>query len=227
MNELRVLLAAALVIGPVFAADPFRDESLHYSVNWPSGLSLGEARMEASRAGDRWKYTFTLDAAIPGFAAQDTYESLASGDFCSAEFTRRSMHGKRKSAEKTVFNSPAGTALRQTLNGGGSSRLDVPACPHDALTFLFFIRRELAGGRVPGPQTVYFGAPYQVRLEFGGVQTVRVNDAATRAERVLATYKGPASGSTFEMYFAPDAVRTPVLVRATLPAGTFTLELNP
>lgn len=226
MRGLGVVLAAALAAGPAFAADAFHDESLHYSVNWPSGLSLGEARMDASRVGDRWKLTFTLDAAIPGFAARDTYESLASGEFCSAEFTRRSGHGKRKAAEKTVFNSPPGTAVRQTLDGG-SSRLEVPACPHDALTFLYFLRRELAAGRVPGPQTVYFGAPYQIRLEFGGVQTVRVSDANTQAERVVATYKGPASGSTFEMYFARDAVRTPVLVRATLPGGTFTLELNP
>jgi hypothetical protein len=37
--------------------------------------------------------------------------------------------------------------------------------------------------------------------------------------------KGTASDTAFEIYFALDAVRTPVLARVPLPMGTFTLEL--
>jgi hypothetical protein len=213
--------ALALALG----AEPARDETLRYSVNWPSGLSLGEARIDSTRSNAGWKFVFSLEAAVPGFSATDRYESLAAGDFCSTEFVKHSTHGKRKAAERTAFDGKSGTAVRETLAGGGSTRLAVAACPRDALAFLFHLRRELADGRLPGPQTVYFGAPYQVRLEFQGKRTVRVNDEPADADLVVASFKGPASNSTFEMYFARDAVRTPLVVRATLPAGTFTLEL--
>lgn len=102
----------------------------------------------------------------------------------------------------------------------------VSNCARDALTFLFYLRRELADGRLPGPQTVYFGAPYQVRLAFGGQQTVQVNDQPAEAERVTAAVKGPSSEATIEMFFSHDAARTPVLVRVPLAAGSFSLELE-
>jgi len=226
------VLAAGEVVRP--AADrarepakiPFSDESLHYSINWPSGLSVGEAQMQASRSQARWSFAFSVDAAFPGASAMDSYHSLAAGDFCSAEFTKQSTHGKRKAFEKTVFDSRNGTATRETLDGGGSSRMEVSNCARDALTFLFYLRHELADGRLPRPQTVYFGAPYQVRLEFGGEQTVRVNDQPAVAERVMAAVKGPSSDATIEMFFATDAARTPLLVRVPLAAGRFSLELE-
>jgi hypothetical protein len=225
MTFLRAILVAALALALAFGAEPPREETLRYSVNWPSGLSLGEARLDASPSGAGWKFAFALDAAIPGVAASDRYESRAAGDYCSSEFTKRCTHGKRKIAERTVFDGKSGTAVRETLEGGGSSRLTVSACPRDALAFFYYLRRELADGRLPGPQTVYFGAPYQVRLEFGGPRSLRVNDEPVEADRVLASFKGPASNSSVEMYFARDAVRTPVLVRVVLAAGTFTMEL--
>ncbi|HVX67512.1 MAG TPA: DUF3108 domain-containing protein [Bryobacteraceae bacterium] len=225
MRILRAILLAAPALALAWGADAPKEETLRYSINWPSGLSLGEAQLESAPSASGWKLAFVLDAAIPGFTARDRYESQAAGDYCSAEFTKRCTHGKRRIAEKTVFEGASGTALRQTLEGGGSSRLTVPACPHDALAFLYYLRRELANGRLPGPQTVYFGAPYQVRLEFGGLRPVRVNDEPVETERVVASFKGPASNSSVEMYFARDAVRTPVLVRLALQAGTFTMEL--
>ncbi len=225
MNPACLALAAALMLAPAFAREPFSDETLKYSLNWPSGLSLGDAQAQASRSEGVWKFVFSLDADMPGIEAKDLYESKAAGDFCSAEFLRRSAHGKRKANEKTVFDPKTHIATRQTLDGGGTSSIEVPGCPRDALAFLYYLRRELADGRLPGPQTVYFGAPYQVRLEFGGVRTVRISDEPTETERVLVSFKGPASGSTFEMFFARDPARTPVLVKATLPAGSFTLEL--
>jgi len=43
---------------------------------------------------------------------------------------------------------------------------------------------------------------------------------------VLVTVKGPASETAFEMFFARDAARTPLLVRVPLSMGTFLLELT-
>lgn len=210
---------------PAVKAAPFSDESLHYSINWPSGLSLGEARMQSSGQADRWSFAFSLDASIPGFTASDSYQAVAAGDFCSVEFFKQFTHGKRKAEERTTFDAQSGAAKRETLGGGGKSDLTVPACARDALTFFYYLRRELAQGRLPGPQTVYFGAPYQVRIEFAGTQQIRVNDKPMEADRVGITYKGPASLGAFELFFSHDAARTPVLARVPLAKQVFTMEL--
>lgn len=232
MIRLLDILAAALALTAAAAGQappkplkiPFSDESLRYSVNWPSGLSLGEALMQSSRSEDRWNFAFSLDASVPGLSMKDGYQSVAAGDFCSAELSKHFLHGKRQGDEKTTFDARGGTATRLTL-GGGKSQIAIPACPRDALAFLYYLRHELSAGRLPGPQTVYFGAPYQVRLAFGGRQMVRVNDEPAEADRVTASVEGPASQLTIELYFSRDADRTPVLVRLPLPAGSFSMEL--
>jgi hypothetical protein len=45
------------------------------------------------------------------------------------------------------------------------------------------------------------------------------------ADRVVATLKGPASAISFEMFFARDPARTPLLIRVPLSLGMFSLEL--
>lgn len=221
-------LACASAQTPVAAKTspiPFSDESLHYSINWPSGLGLGEAQMQSSHSQARWSFAFSLDASVPGFTATDSFQSLASDDFCSFEFTKLLTHGKRKASEKTTFDAASGSATRQTLGGGGKSQMQISGCVRDALTFLYYLRHELANGRLPPPETVYFGSPYQVRIEFGGRRTVRVNEQPTEADRITASLKGPASQSTIEMFFAHDAARTPLLVRVPLATGSFSMEL--
>ncbi|MGE5569450.1 MAG: DUF3108 domain-containing protein [Rhodospirillales bacterium] len=203
---------------------PFGDESLAYTVNWPSGLSLGQAQLISKHSGDKWHFALSLDAAIPGFVVSDSYQSTAAKDFCSVEFVKTFTHGPRKAGEKETFDSEKGTATRQTL-GGGKSEISTPRCARDALAFLFFLRRELAQGRLPGSQTVYFGAPYQLKLEYGGVQQIRINDKPAEAEQLRASLKGPASENSFELFFARDAARTPLMIRVPFKVGTFSLEL--
>ena len=41
---------------------------------------------------------------MPGFAVADRYRSLANAELCSQEFEKNSVHGKRKTREKTVFD---------------------------------------------------------------------------------------------------------------------------
>jgi hypothetical protein len=224
-----LFLACALAPAdePAKAAVPFAAETLHYTVNWPSGLSLGEARMQAAWSGEEWRFEFVLDASIPGYTVRDEFRSIAAKEFCSREFAKNGVHGKRKSDEKTTFDVSRGVAVRQTGGGGGKSEMQFSGCARDALAFLYYMRRELAQGRIPAPQTVYFGAPYQVRLEYGGAQAVRANEKPYTADRVLVSFKGPASQTTFEMFFAQDAARTPVIVRVPLALGSFSMELAP
>jgi hypothetical protein len=45
------------------------------------------------------------------------------------------------------------------------------------------------------------------------------------ADRLIVTVKGPASEMSFEIFFARDPARTPVIIRVPLSPGMFSLEL--
>jgi len=229
--------AATLALAAVFCSAaaaqtgfPFSSETLNYTVNWPSGLSLGEAHLGATRSegvkgqGDQWSFELALDASVPGFAVADRYRATASSDLCSLTFDKELAHGARKTHESITFDAHDGVAHRDTV-GGGKSDIPISGCAHDALTFLYFSRKELGQGRVPQFEDVIFGAPYQVRLQYKGQEQVRVNNKPADADRVEATFKGPASELTFEMFFARDPARTPLVIRVPLSLGSFSLEL--
>jgi len=204
---------------------PLSAESLRYSINWASGLSLGEATLRADKGKQRWDFEVTLDASIPGFALRDDYRSSATPDLCSLELDKTFAHGPRKGDETVTFDQQNHTATRETLNGGGKTDLSISACTKDALTFMQFARNELAQGRLTPQQPVDFGALYNVRIVFTGAQKIKVGDQPVDADRILATVKGPTTELTVEIFFARDAVRTPLLARIPLSLGSFTVEL--
>jgi hypothetical protein len=227
-----VVLVAVLALALVPAAVaqtgfPFQDESLHYNVNWPSGLSLGEATFTAHHKGGAWELAMTLDSGIPGFAVADKIRSSVMDDLCSLELERDMSHGSRKTREQTTFDQKKGEATRTTLFplGGGTSTFNIPSCPRDALAFLYFTRRELGQGRVAPAQQVFFGSAYSVRMDYTGAKTVAVNDKPTVTDHLVINVKGPKSSFSFEMFFARDAARTPLVIRVPLSVGTFSMEL--
>jgi hypothetical protein len=207
-------------------------ETLHYSVNWPSGLSLGEATIAsehsqtADKGSEAWRFALEIDASVPGFAIRDSYHSSAAGELCSVEMFKSITHGKKKNEEKITFDSQKNTITRETT-GGGKADASTSACARDALSYLQFVRRELAQGRVAPDQQVVFGSQYQVHLVFKGAQTIKVGDKMVETDRTTATIKGAATDLTVEIFFARDAPRTPVLARLPLALGTFTVELQP
>ena len=204
-------------------------ESLRYSINWASGLSLGEATLSSSPAKiaegqPALQFEMKMDASIPGFAVLDEFKSLASANYCSLEFNKSLAHGKRKSKEKVEF--AKGEATRKSVeNGGGKTTFSTPSCPKDALTFLQYARREIALGKVPSSEPVNFGATYQVRFDYAGEQRIKVGDAPTQADRLIGFVKGPKSDFTFEIFFGRDAQRTPLLIKVPFSLGTFSMEL--
>jgi hypothetical protein len=78
---------------------------------------------------------------------------------------------------------------------------------------------------VPPAATVYFGAAYQVRLEYGGRQRIAAAGESLDTDRLQVTVKGPASEYTFQMFLAVEPERRPVQFRVTLPQGLFLMEL--
>jgi hypothetical protein len=203
---------------------PVSAESLRYSINWASGLSLGEATVRSDKGKEAWDFEVTMDASIPAFALRDSYRAAATTDLCSLQLEKTFTHGTRKADEKVTFDQQNHTASRETKNGGKAD-VEVGTCAKDALTFLQFARRELASGRLPPQQAVVFGAVYQVRLEYTGAQRIKYSDQAADADRIVATIKGPSTDLTVEIFFARDAGRTPLLARIPLALGSFTVEL--
>ena len=194
-------------------------QTLHYTINWPSGLSLGEATLASSAH----ESDLNIDASVPGFAVKDHYHSSASPDLCSIQLDKNYTHGHKKSEERITFDQQKQTVTRQNLNGGKSD-ISVSPCAKDALAFLQFARRELAQGRLVPQQQVVFGAMYQVHFEYTGQQKIKVGEESVDTDRILASVKGPATDLTIEMFFARDPARTPVLARVPVTLGTLTVE---
>ncbi len=204
-------------------------ESLRYSINWPSGLSLGEGSFKATQSkSGGWELDLALDASIPGFAVVDHFHSFANGELCSESLEKSYQHGRRKASEKTTFDLEKNEATRQSQEeGGGKSTVSTGACAHDALTFIQYVRRELALGHLTPQHKVIFGSEYQIRLDYKGPQALKIGEGSQQADRIEASLKGPQTNLTFEIYFARDAGRTPLLVRVPLALGAFTMELMP
>ena len=208
---------------------PVSAESLRYTINWQSGLSLGEVDLgtERSHAKDAqpWQFSLSLDASVPGYPMRDQYRSSATPEMCAIQFDKDYQHGSRKGKEQLTFDQKKNTVTRKTLYGGGESTFNVPPCAREALTYLQFVRSELAQGRVVPPQSIVFGAVYDVRLEFKGAQPIGTAAKPVDADHFVVTVKGPSSDRTADIYFAKDAVRTPLLVKLPTELGVFSVEL--
>ncbi len=222
------LLSALVLFAAPVAESTLPNETLRYSVNWPSGLSLGEATLSASSAREakgteRMHFHFDLDAGVPGFAVSDRFRSDASGTFCSAEFQKTTSHGSKRVDDKETFDPNSGTVTRGS--GDGQAEISANTCGKDALAFLYFVRQELSQGRVPPRQTVFFGAPYEIKLDSAGTESVKIGNAPTQTDHLKASVTGPSSSINFDLYFLQDRARTLALVRVPLAMGTFSMEL--
>ena len=233
MMKMRSVLRPALLLLLVpqgFAATgltgfPFTEEALNYSIKWPTGVPLGEAHLRARPAAPGWSFEMTLNGGVSGFEVNDRYSSHASADFCSDDFVRQFVHGRRKGNETETIDRSHATVTRVSTGGGGKSEFAVPDCTKDALTMLFYARRELGQGRVPAAQQMLFGGLYQVTMIYTGAETIAVMGKPDVTDKVLCDVKGPSSSVQFEVWFARDAARTPVLFRVPFSLGRFSMEL--
>ena len=217
------------ILLPLLATTLFSaTETLRYNVNWPSGLSLGEATLitdNLDASATSRKFELRLDASIPGFVVADEVTSLAKADYCSIRLETKIQHGAKKRTERTEFKPEEGIAERKTANGG-TSKMPMGACGRDALALVYFIRSELKLGRIPGAQTIFFGAAYQLSFKYGGASNVQLASGTEPADKILIDIQGPASKNSIEVFFGRDTMRTPLIFRVPLPLGAFTMELQ-
>ena len=225
-----ILAALAISVFPAAAQSgfPFQSESLHYTINYSSGLSLGDSNLSAEKTSTGWDFTVTLDAAVAGYNLKDKYTSSVMPGYCSSQFERDTIHGGKSAREKTTFDQEKQTARRQTEfpNDGGYSDMNTGPCARDAIAFLYFARKELGQGRVPPPQVIYFGGPYTVQPSYTGAQSITLADKKPEVtDHLVYAVKGPKSEFSVEVFYARDAARTPLLVKIPQAVGTLSMEL--
>jgi hypothetical protein len=220
------LLAQPSVVSTGAQGFPFTDETLNYSVNSPVGVSLGKVQMSAHREEGRgWAFKFFLDASLPHFPMLDNFNTYSDTNLCSIRFDRSSEHGSRKTSEVTYVDKGRNVAVRATRNGGGLSEIPVGLCPYDALSFLYYLRRELGQGKMPPNDTVLAGSMYRVSMVYAGEKVIVRDKQKVSADQVNCAIRGPKSDVRLEILFARDATRTPLVVRCPFALGTFSLEL--
>ena len=207
---------------------PFQDESLHYTINYSSGLSVGDANLNAHKTSAGWDFSISLDAAVTGFHIKDKYSSSVNAGYCSTESKRDTLHQSKASREKTTFDLEKQTAHRVTEfpNDGGTSDASTAACARDAVAFAYFARKELGQGRMLPPQYVYLGSAYLIKESYPGSQTITLTDKKPEVtDHLIFSVKGPKSDFTVEVYYARDAARTPLLIKIPQTVGTLSMEL--
>jgi hypothetical protein len=226
LSILVALLAQPAVVPASQEGFPYADETLNYSLNFSKGISLGKAQMAARRDPSRgWNLSFSLDASMIGYNIIDRFNAYSGLDLCGIRFERSSQHGKRKANEITFFDRGRSVAVRGSRGGGGLTEMPVGLCPHDALSFLYYLRRELGQGRMPPNDVVLAGAQYRISMVYAGEKSIDRDQKKVAADQINCTVKGPASETHLEILFARDAARTPLVVRCPLAFGTFSLEL--
>jgi hypothetical protein len=204
---------------------PFTDEDLNYSLVWPSGISLGEAHLHAKRAGQNWNLAFNYEAAIPGFPVKDNYRSEIAPDYCSISFDRSTVHGSRTSEDRTTIDRDRGTVTRFTPKDGSKIEMQAPPCLKDALAYLFYSRFEMGQGRVPAAQDILYGNLHSIRPAYTGAPMIPMNGKQVQTDMLTCAIQIGTSQYTFDVYFARDAARTPLLITVPLPVGKLSMEL--
>ena len=221
-------LLACLFVTPLFPQAPtFSDgERLIYDITWPSGLSLGETEFLARANAAGWAFEATITATLPTLEIRDEYHSKADSGLCSSEFEKNAKHGDTKIREGVEFDQTNHRATRKSLGGRGESEFAIPPCARDGLAFLYFLRQQLAAGRIPPPDDINFGAQYQISVTYLESVEIVVAGARRRADRILVDLTGPKSQHGFEILFGQDAARTPLLMHIPFEMGTFSLRLS-
>jgi hypothetical protein len=213
------LLAVALscvACASAQARDVSDSELLRYRISYAGAINIGEAQISMSRTKAGSELTFQATVPVPGFPVAEFARSLVTKDLCALELEKKAVRGKRQTDEKTTFDASAGRATRETtVKGGGTSTFNVPACPRDALAFLYSLRKKITEGE----STVYYGAAYKV-----AVRKLKANggDADVFEVRIA----GPSAKYAAELHLARDAARTPVLIKVPLTAGSLQVELT-
>ena len=204
-------------------------ERLLFNLLWPSGITLGEAVLEASRTDEGIRLVATVAAALPQHHIAYTFTSLADEQLCSVQFRETLREGKN--TRETSFEFDQRNHLVRRTRAGQTTESPIPACARDPLALLYHFRRQLAFSQLPvgTPEAVgvfHLGEDYSVRYEAITPETVKLGTKQWEGDRFLVTARGSDGEHSFEMWVRPDTSRTPVAIRVPFSLATFSAELQ-
>jgi Protein of unknown function (DUF3108) len=204
-------------------------ERLTFNLLWPSGLDLGEAFLEASKAGQEIHLKATVAAELPQHRIGYTLDSITDEQFCSVRASETLQEGADMRETSYEFDQEQHVVRRS--RDGETTEHPIPPCARDPLALLYHFRRQLALGQVPigTPEAVgafFLDGDYSVRYEAITPETVGPGSNQWEGDRFFITAGGADGEHRFEMWVRPDNLRTPVAIRIPFPLATFTAELQ-
>ncbi|MGH9783932.1 MAG: DUF3108 domain-containing protein [Terriglobia bacterium] len=205
---------------------PFESgERLAYRLLWPSGIPLGDAVFEVSRQGEELHFDVTLDARLPQYRVSYHFSSVATREgLCSLRYRQTMKDGPRSAEETIEFDQAAHRAQRTGGRQPGSA--EIPECARDPLTFIYYTRSQLAAGQPAGSGSVHLGRNITVQLAASGAETVSVLGKPRPAEKLQVSIPRGNSERIVEVWFAPDATRTPLRITVPTTLAEFRAELE-
>lgn len=201
-------------------------EELAYSIAWPSGLAVGTAELRARHTDPGWRFEMKIRASVPKIELDHAFVSRTDGLLCSLEFEKHIRHGPKRAHEILRFGE--GTLYRTNLEASeraAPGTVPIADCARDALATMYSLRRDLAAGRIPPPEEIYFGAAYRLQLEYKQTRWLAWNAERRLADEIGIDVRGPDSHHVFSAFFGRDAERTPLLFVVELEDGPFTIKL--
>ena len=202
------------------------NEELAYSIAWPSGLTVGTAEFRARRSDPGWRFEMKIRASVPKIEIDDAFVSRTDELLCSLNFEKHIRHGTKRAHEILRFGE--GALYRTNLEARGRAvpgTAPIAECARDALATIYSLRRDLAAGRIPPPEEIYFGAAYRLQLEYRQTRGLAWGSDRHLADEIRIEVRGPASHHAFSAFFGQDAARTPLLFVVEFEDGPFTMKL--
>jgi len=224
---------------------PFQaGEQLSYDIAWSSYLTAATATVtvrEKRPSFDSTAYYIVAEGRPTSFVAA-LYQLYYKADTLLDAFTLLpqrgaifSVEGRRTSLRAITFDHTLREAAYEVQSGTpltrkSEARISLPPSTQDALSAIYALRAlpMKTGTQVQVP-VILNGELYRLNVSIGGVESVTCGLGSISAWKITPVIRaeGPNPDEReLTVYLSNDARRLPVLMRAKLPIGSFTLTLR-
>ncbi len=214
-------------------------ETLYYNVEWRL-ITAGKAKVQWLREGSGWQANVHVESTglvSKLFRVEDDYSVNMRNNLCAESSQMLSREGNRERETKITFDYAAQKAIyneRDRLKNTtlASQETEIPACVHDIVGGLYFMRtlnlepgqsavEAMSDGKKSVSAKVEAQAREDIKTPQGTFHTIRYE--AYLFNGVL--YKRPAH---LNVWLTDDARKLPVQIRVrmSIAVGTITLTLE-
>ena len=117
-------------------------EKLEMEIFWPSGVTMGEATLQASSAKDAQFFSAQMEVVLPQGRMLYKFSSITDSNLCSREFHQSVERGRKFWEEVSRFDAESGKA--SVSRDGQTRELPAGKCVRDPLAYLYYYRAQAA-----------------------------------------------------------------------------------